>query len=124
MAPLKLFSPMPPNNNVKVEIVPGQRSLSWDFCCCSCTGTKGQRDKDFFVSGQRNGGTRKLFCPKSHLILYSSLGNTTSHITITFVDSSDLKCQDIAARISPLSSTLDGNFNLTSSKRNLFMQKI
>ena len=20
--------------------VPGQRSLSWDFCCCSCPGTK------------------------------------------------------------------------------------
>ena len=35
--------------------VPGQRSLSRDFCCCSCPGTKGQRDKETFLS--RDKGT-------------------------------------------------------------------
>ena len=40
--------------------VPGDRSLSRDFCPCPCPGTKGQRDKDFFfVPGQRDNGTSR-----------------------------------------------------------------
>ena len=35
--------------------VPGQRSLSRDFYSCPCPGTKGQRDKEIFLS--RNKGT-------------------------------------------------------------------
>ena len=44
--------------------VPGQRVLSRDICSCPCPGTKGQRDRqNFFVPGQRDNGTGKLFCP-------------------------------------------------------------
>ena len=42
--------------------VPGQRSLLRDFCCCSCPGTKGQRDKEtFFVPGQRTARQGNFF---------------------------------------------------------------
>ena len=38
--------------------IPGQKSLSWDFCTCPCPRTKGQRDRqNFFVPGQRDSGT-------------------------------------------------------------------
>ena len=40
--------------------VPGQRSLSRNFCTCPCPGTKGQRDRqNFFVPGQRDNGTSR-----------------------------------------------------------------
>ena len=35
--------------------VPGQRSLSRDICSCPCPGSKGHRDKNFFLS--RDKGT-------------------------------------------------------------------
>ena len=35
--------------------VPGQKSLSRDICSCPCPGTKGHRDKNFFLS--RDKGT-------------------------------------------------------------------
>ena len=39
--------------------VPGQRCLSRDICSCPCPGTKGHRDKIFFVPGQRDNGTSR-----------------------------------------------------------------
>ena len=30
--------------------VPGQKNLSWDFCSYPCPGTKGQQDKEIFLS--------------------------------------------------------------------------
>ena len=32
------------------DFFPGQKSLSRDFCSCPCPGTKGQRDKEIFLS--------------------------------------------------------------------------
>ena len=44
--------------------VPGQRSLSRDFCCCSCPGTKGQRDKETFLSRDKGTTGRPVpVCP-------------------------------------------------------------
>ena len=43
---------------------PGQRVLFRDICSCPCPRTKGRRDRqNFFVPGQRDNGTGKLFCP-------------------------------------------------------------
>ena len=49
-----------------------QKSLSRDFCCCSCPGTKGQQDKDFLcpgikerrdqIKGQRDVSLWKPYC--------------------------------------------------------------
>ena len=54
--------------------VPGERSLSRDFCCCSCPGTKGQRDKETFLSWDKGTTGRpvpdcpRTSCGTSHLL--------------------------------------------------------
>ena len=65
--------------------VPGQKSLSRDFCNCPCPGTKGQQDRQKnFVPGQRDNGTRKLFCPRTKGQRdVPSLGNPNTKYVVT-----------------------------------------
>ena len=44
--------------------VPGQKSLSRDICSCPCPGTKGHRDKNFFLSRDKGTTGRPVpVCP-------------------------------------------------------------
>ena len=59
--------------------VPGQRSLSRDFWCCSCPGTKGRRDNNFFLSRDKGTtGRPVLDCPGT--------SRGTSHPLETLID--------------------------------------
>ena len=46
------------------DFVPGQKSLSQDFFSCICPGTKGQRDKELFLSRDKGTTGRPILdCP-------------------------------------------------------------
>ena len=49
--------------------VPGQRSLPRDFCSCPCPGTKGQRDKEIFLSQDLPQDVLSLGNPSMHMPL-------------------------------------------------------